>query len=163
MHIYRLAIELGLIDTIYLDHRARTAWAGPLSDLETKRLQRLPHDPTQWGGWAAEVHQSGIQENRQYRAYSIIYEEQHSVQRASSHHVVHNHAVQLSDCTCPDFSERQLPCKHIYAVALTSGIPLPFDYDSYQIAHREGLKIVFQFPIDTLPSRFSENTPQPDP
>ncbi len=79
MHIYRLAIELGLVDVIYLDWRARAAWAGPLAELETKRLQRLPRDPSQWGGWAAEVHESGIQQNRQYRAYSIVREEQHSV------------------------------------------------------------------------------------
>ncbi len=138
MHIYRLAIELGLVDVIYLDWRARAAWAGPLAELETKRLQRLPRDPSQWGGWAAEVHESGIQQNRQYRAYSIVREEQHSVLQTPDGYLVHDYAVDLSRCTCADFSERRLPCKHVYAVALTFGISLPFDYDSYQKAHSEG-------------------------
>ena len=35
MHIYRLAIELGLIEAKYLDHQARFALAGALSREET--------------------------------------------------------------------------------------------------------------------------------
>ena len=42
MHIYRLAIELGLLEAKYLDHRARFALAGALSHEETHRLQQLP-------------------------------------------------------------------------------------------------------------------------
>jgi hypothetical protein len=148
MHIYRVAIELGLVDAIYLDWRARAAWGGPLAELETKRLQRLPRDPSQWGGWAAEVHDSGIQQNRQYRAYSIVREEHHSVSQTSDRYLVHDYDVDLASCTCVDFSERRLPCKHVYAVALTLAISLPLDYDSYQKAHSEGLAVVFKFPIE---------------
>src|SRR6266581_5509342 len=79
MHIYRLAIELGLLEAKYLDHRARFAMAGVLSHEETHRLQRLSPDAAQWGGWASEIHTSGIQRNRQYRAYSIARAEQDAI------------------------------------------------------------------------------------
>jgi len=72
MHIYRLAIELGLIEAKYLDRRARHALVPTLSREETQRLQRLAADPNQWGCWASEIHASGTQLNRQYRSYSIV-------------------------------------------------------------------------------------------
>ena len=71
MHIYRVAIELGLIEPKYFGWQAEFVIAAKLSREETERLQKLTSDPSQWGGWAAEVHKSGIQLNRQYRAYFI--------------------------------------------------------------------------------------------
>ena len=76
MHIYRLAIELGLVEAKYLDHRARFGLAATLSREETQRLQRLAPDSTQWGSWASVIHASGVQRNRQYRAY-LIYHDEH--------------------------------------------------------------------------------------
>ena len=146
MHIYRLAIELGLVQTIYLDARARAAWAGPLAELETQRLQRLSRDSTQWGGWAAEIHDSGIQHNRQYRAYSIVRDEPDSVQQTSDGWTIHGYAARLDSCSCMDFLARQLPCKHIYAAALSAGVSLPFDYDSFEAAKNSGITLVFEFP-----------------
>lgn len=32
------------------------------------------------------------------------------------------YSTSLSDCTCPDFQRRKLPCKHIYKLALELGI-----------------------------------------
>src|SRR5271157_2766264 len=49
MHIYRLAIELGLIEAKYLNHLARRSLAVTLWHEETRRLQRLALDPKQWG------------------------------------------------------------------------------------------------------------------
>ena len=146
MHIYRLAIELGLVEAIYLDARARAAWAGEMAELETTRLQRLPRDTSQWGGWTVQVHDSGIQQNRQYRGYAIVREEQNAVRAAADGWAIHGYTVTLERCSCGDFLERRLPCKHIYAAAITSGLSLPFDYDSYVAARDSGITLVFEFP-----------------
>ena len=148
MHIYRLAIELGLIEAKYLDHRARFALAGKLAREETQRLQRLSFDTTQWGGWASEIHSSGIQRNRQYRAYAIIHEERvaiHQIDGAGAWSI-HGYSVNLDRCECMDFLDRKLPCKHIYAVALASSICLPLAEGDYQTARSQGQEIVFEFP-----------------
>ena len=83
MHIYRLAIELGLIEAKYLDRQARHALVPTLSREETQRLQRLGRQSTQWGCWASEIHAYGTQLNRQYRAYSIYYDERGSVRKTA--------------------------------------------------------------------------------
>jgi hypothetical protein len=146
MHIYRLAIELDLIKAKYLDHRARYALASTLSREETKRLQRLAPDSEQWGSWAPEIHASGIQRNRQYRAY-LIYHGDHSVRRTADGWLIHDYSVNLDSCGCMDFLDRQLPCKHIYAAILASAISLPFTHVDYEAARKEGREIVFEFPI----------------
>ena len=145
MHIYRLAIELGLIEARYLDHRARFAEVGVLAHQETGRLQRLPQVPTQWGGWPSEVHASGIQRNRQYRAYSIVGDGKGAVCQADGGWTIHGYTVSLGSCDCPDFLDRRLPCKHIYTAALASQIALPFSEAEYEAAKKQGLEIVFEF------------------
>jgi SWIM zinc finger len=146
MHVYRLAIELGLIEAKYLDRRARYASAGALWREETQRLQRLAPDPKQWGGWASEIHASGIQHTREYRAY-FIYHVERSVRKTAEGWLIHHYGVALDDCTCPDFLDRGLPCKHIYAAALDSEISLPFAYADYEAARSQGVELVFEFPI----------------
>lgn len=146
MHIYRLAIELGVIEAKYLDHRARFALAGTLSREETDRLQRLAPDPKQWGSWALEIHASGVQRNRQYRAYLIYHDERDAVREIAGGWRIHDYTVILDHCECPDFLDRKLPCKHIYAAALASKISLPFTDADYEAARNRGLEIVFEFP-----------------
>ena len=146
VHIYRLAIELGLIEAKYLDRRARHALVPTLSREETQRLQQLAADPNQWGCWALEIHTSGTQLNRQYRAYSIYYDEHGSVCKTADGWLIHGYSVTLGDCACMDFSDRNLPCKHIYAAALDSEISLPLTYADYDVARKQALEIVFEFP-----------------
>jgi hypothetical protein len=146
MHIYRLAIELGLIEAKYLDHDARFALVGVRSRLETERLQRLLLDSTQWGDWSSEIHASGIQRNRQYRAYLIIFAEQNSIRQSQTGWMVHDYNVRLNQCDCMDFCERRLPCKHIYAAALAAGISLPLSQSECESAREKGFEIVFEFP-----------------
>ena len=140
MHIYRLAIELGLIEAKYLDHRARFAAVGVLAQQETDRLQRLPRDLAQWGGWPCEVHTSGIQRNRRYRGYSTIRDEQAAICQAAAGWTIHGYSVALGGCGCPDFLERRLPCKHIYAAALASQIALPFSDAEYRGSKEAGAR-----------------------
>ncbi|MGD0872853.1 MAG: SWIM zinc finger family protein [Bryobacteraceae bacterium] len=146
MHIYRLAIELGLIEARYLDHRARFALADTLSREETQRLQRLAPDPKQWGCWAPEIHASGVQRNRQYRAYLIYHDEHGAVRETAGGWRTHDYSATLDHCECPDFLNRKLPCKHIYAAALASKISVPFTDADYEAARNRGLEIVFEFP-----------------
>jgi hypothetical protein len=157
MHIYRLAIELGICKRRYLpgtgfwrdtaqlanDHElsveeaqfraqsSRFALAGALAGQETKRLQGLPPDFTAWGEWAAELHNSGMQRVRQYRAYLIHNEKPNVIQVLPNGWNIHNHRVSLSTCDCGDFCARRLPCKHIYTAALASGIEIPFTSSEY--------------------------------
>jgi hypothetical protein len=145
MHIYRLAIELGLIEAKYLDHHARFASVTMLSHEETLRLQSLAADTTQWGGWRQETHLSGVQKNRQYRAYLIVNEEPPGIQKNERGWTIHGYTVSLDRCGCMDFSERKLPCKHIYAAAITAAIELPFSQRDYETARKNGQEIVFEF------------------
>lgn len=149
MHIYRLAIELGLMAAKYLDREARHSLAAHLSREETQRLQKLPQDLSQWGGWALNVHESGIQRNRQYRAYFICCEESSGIQYLANGWRVHGYGVTLNRCECNDFFERRLPCKHIYSVAIDLKIDLPFTRSNYEEAKKQGLDIIFEFPATT--------------
>jgi hypothetical protein len=144
MHIYRLAIELGLLEAKYLDRRALSSVTAGLSREETNRLQQLPTDPKEWGNWASEIHASGIQRNRQYRGYSIHHVER-AVVKAGDGWLIHQYPITLEYCGCADFSERRLPCKHIYAAALASGINVPFTFTEFQEARDKGLELVFDF------------------
>ena len=145
MHIYRLAIEMGVIEAKYLDHRARFAAVGMLAQEETGRLKRLPRVPALWGSWASEVHASGFQRNRQYRGYSICRGEQGAICQADGGWTIHGYSVSLGGCGRPDFLDRRLPCKHIYAAALASQITLPFSDAEYESAKKQELEIVFEF------------------
>jgi hypothetical protein len=148
MHIYRLAIELGLLEAKYLDSNARAKEAHKLfrnqDRDETQRLQRLPSDSKEWGYWASEIHASGPQLNRQYRAYSIYYDERSVLKNANGWRT-RDYSLTLEHCDCPDFSDRGLPCKHIYAAALASGMNLRFTYTEFQSSRDKGLELVFKF------------------
>lgn len=148
-HIYRLAMELGLIEPRYLDHEAREALRvrglGERKRIEDDRLLSLGRDATQWGGWPTQVHRSGLQLNRQYRAYFIIEDEADLVRREGTGWRVREYVVTLDACECNDFGDRRLPCKHIYAAALQGGCALPLSRAEYLSARRQGLEIVFAF------------------
>ena len=58
------------------------------------------YDPF-WGGWSPTIHADRKQKARCARA-----EENR------------NYETTLSSCSCPDFAERRLPCKHIYNLAI---------------------------------------------
>jgi hypothetical protein len=148
-HIYRLAMDLGLLDPRYLDHDAREALrargVAELKRAEGERLLSLGRDASQWGGWPEPVHRSGLQLNRQYRAYFIVDDEATSVEREGAGWRVREYAVSLDACECADFRDRRPPCKHIYAAALQSGYALPLSRADYQTASSQGLEIVFAF------------------
>ena len=149
MHIYRLAMELGFLEAKYEDRRARELDVSEKTQWETAFLQSLPRDSEQWGEWDGRIHQSGIQKNRQYRAYFIWTDEAEGVRKVESRWVIHGYNVTLQTCECEDFRDRFLPCKHIYSAALISGIPLPLSQDEFIAAKNQGLENVFRYE-DTL-------------
>jgi predicted nucleic acid-binding Zn finger protein len=148
MHIYRLAIELGRLEAKYLDSEARAKEAHKLflkrDREETQRLQRLPTDSKEWGYWALEIHATGPQRNRQYKGYSI-YHVEHSLLKSAKGWLKHDYSLTLEHCDCPDFFDRGLPCKHIYAAALASSISLQFTYAEFDAARKKSLERVFTF------------------
>lgn len=145
MHIYRLAMELGLLDAKYEDHRAKEARISQQKQEETERLQALKPDLGFWGRWNKLVHEADIQKNRQYRSYFIMNDEADEVQTVGNGWVIHEYYVTLESCECADFISRFLPCKHIYAAALVSGIALPLTKEEFVAAKDQGLENVFRY------------------
>jgi hypothetical protein len=145
MHIYRLAMELRLLDAKYEDHRAKEMRIAQQRQAETERLQALNRDLGLWGEWNRLVHESGIQKNRQYRGYFILNNYADEVRTVRNGWVIHEYYVTLESCECGDFISRFLPCKHIYAAALMSGITLPLTQKEFIAAKDQGLENVFRY------------------
>jgi hypothetical protein len=143
MHIYRLAAEVGLmkLDT-YMDRALAERIDAESRREETERLQHLPRDLSQWGYWAAEIHESFIQKNRQWRAYVYVYTERLAEQRGNDW-IINGWSASLEHCHCPDFAERRLPCKHMYGVATLSGIALPLSPERYAETVARGEELFF--------------------
>jgi len=137
MHIYRLAIEIGLIEAKYVDQNTQYRLFGAMAREEMERLRRLPFDVTEWGGWPLEIHESGMQKTRQYRGYAIKLSELEAVRIVEGGWVIHNYNVTLASCDCMDYRDRKLPCKHIYTAALVANITLPFTVAEYEIAQQD--------------------------
>jgi hypothetical protein len=54
-------------------------------------------------------------------------------------------AISPDHCECMDFTDRRLPCKHIYAAAIRSGFSVSLSASEYRAARRDGLEIIFAF------------------
>lgn len=151
-HIYRLAMELELLQPKYWDHEARESrrllTLSQQKQREDARLQDLGRDGHAWGGWSPAVHESGLQRNRQYRAFFIIDDEAGSVSAVGSVWQVHGYDVRLEHCSCLDFIERHLPCKHIYAVALHQHEQISLTRDEYLAARSTGHDLVYEFHVE---------------
>ena len=149
MHIYRLAMELGILEAQYEDSAARESRERHevtlLKEAEDQRLRMLPPDASQWGTWNSKIHQSGLQKNRQYRAYFILDDEPNEVRQEGVGLRIHGYRVSPDHCECMDFTDRRLPCKHIYAAAIRSGFSVSLSASEYRAARRDGLEIIFAF------------------
>jgi len=156
MHIYRLASELGLFVNKYEDpaeritpaHAAEIVRRHALAAMkagEDDRLRALPKSPDQWGGWQRAVHMSGVQRNRQMRAYVILDDEPGALEVQGQAVKVHGYEVMPVRCDCPDFEDRRLPCKHMYVLALSDGIELPVTASEYHQARLEGKELLFRY------------------
>ena len=131
MHIYRLAIEMELMVPVYFDSKEKKRRE------EIKFLQEKRKDPTQWGEWNFKIHLYNVQKKRQASAYDIK-DESHSINMGYKSGVIHGYDTTLGTCTCPDYMERKLPCKHIYCLALLLGEQLEITQSEYENYKEEG-------------------------
>ena len=80
----------------------------------------------QWNDWEQEIHANEAQIARQGRAmtypFSFEIDSISNTARFSSTSVLPHYDTTLSSCTCFDFQERILPCKHIYRLADELGV-----------------------------------------
>lgn len=83
-----------------------------------------------WNGWDNEIHTDEKQVSRQSLAinYGFEFEIDEATQTATFTSIagapfsdVDSYNTSLSECTCNDFQERGLPCKHMYRLAAELG------------------------------------------
>lgn len=122
-HIYRIAIELGLMPNIHYDRKTTLAMMSTQEkkDEEARRIRKIERDPARWGLWSEKVHTTRSQQDRQFRAYDIFLHDGHPGYNAT-----------LESCSCPDFEERKIPCKHIYCMALIQGHKLKVTLEDFK-------------------------------
>ena len=109
-HIYFLALELSLpIPNHWQTQRPSKIqsdqWTNQIrnsmpDDWRLYRARLLPYDGDFWGGWSFAIHHDPKQQSRITNAQENP-----------------DYQTTLWSCTCPDFTYRRLPCKHIYGLA----------------------------------------------
>lgn len=79
-----------------------------------------------WPEWELSIHDNEEQINRQGRAmhypFTFKIHKDKKTARFSSTTSLPYYDTSLSSCTCFDFQERNLPCKHVYRLAVELGI-----------------------------------------
>lgn len=99
-HIYRLAVELGVIEII---RRPSSHYdKGALDAIRSS--ENIDSDPAQLSRQKSAM-------SAKLKPVSIDYENQTAVFKGSSETP---YITTLDSCTCVDFNVRKLPCKHIY-------------------------------------------------
>jgi predicted nucleic acid-binding Zn finger protein len=131
-HIYRLAAELGLFELKHEDYKSKIARLN-----NDNVIRSLPRDPKHWGEWHPDVHLNSHQQARQERGYEIVTNNEEIYYQTT-----------LKACSCPDFQERKLPCKHIYALAIKRGLPIPMTKEKWQ-KNKQRMKESF-IPVITI-------------
>lgn len=84
------------------------------------------HLLTPWTDWGVSIHENPAQISRQGRSMTYPFDfeidEFSQTGRFSSTTDLPYYDTTLSSCTCYDFQNRHLPCKHIYRLAVELGI-----------------------------------------
>lgn len=79
-----------------------------------------------WSAWDYSIHCDKSQTDRQGRAmtypFTFSVDKKTKTARFSSTSILPYYDTTLSSCTCADFEERKLPCKHIYRLAKELGV-----------------------------------------
>ena len=94
--------------------------------MDNDRLYGRCHIIKDWSDWDYSVHCDKPQTDRQGRAitypFTFKINKRSNSARFSSTSELPYYDTTLSSCTCMDFQERKLPCKHIYRLALELGV-----------------------------------------
>ena len=84
------------------------------------------HIIKEWSDWEYSTHCDKSQIDRQGRAmtypFTFKINKDTETARFSSTSILPYYDTALSSCTCGDFEERKLPCKHIYRLAVELGM-----------------------------------------
>ena len=80
-----------------------------------------------WGKWPASFLNSDAQATRRKRSHSVILssldrEKARATFTSVTSYGVNTYRTSLDMCTCPDFEERHMPCKHIFRLADELGL-----------------------------------------
>lgn len=67
-----------------------------------------------WGNWDSKIHSVYNQQKRQNRIKDVVIEKINNEQQTAT---INGCSVTLGSCSCKDFQQRQIPCKHIYRLA----------------------------------------------
>lgn len=129
MHIYRLAMELGiLVPTHFKSTKSQyirlteeeKAKRRALRRKELIKLRSMPKEKDQWGSWNRSLHLEKPQQERILRAFEIRDTEPETIRKNGSYWIIHDYGCSYEGCECDDFNYRQLPCKHMYTAAFVS-------------------------------------------
>lgn len=94
--------------------------------MDNDRLYGRCHIIKDWSDWDYSIHCDKSQTDRQGRSitypFTFKINKYSQSARFSSTSELPYYDTTLSSCTCMDFQERKLPCKHIYRLALELGI-----------------------------------------
>jgi predicted nucleic acid-binding Zn finger protein len=161
-HIYRLCFELGIMPVKY--HDFKTRWKMMTSEEKRewflKKLQSYPQDPNEWGNWNKQIHHHYSQTVRQLRAYEIIDLFPEQTTRWNENEI-HGYTTTLEQCSCPDFLDRKLPCKHIYVQAIFHKCKLEVSQKDYDMNKTSMLIFLHRMPIQenaSQPSKWISNS-----
>ena len=96
------------------------------------------YNEIRFGNWDSEIHWTIAQRERILRAKNSNMTPglvDHTTKTAKFQGSKGTYQTTLNSCTCPDFKSRQLPCKHIYKLAMQLG---EMDIDvSHNISHND--------------------------
>lgn len=97
-----------------------------------------------WTDWDIDIHEEKAQTDRQGRSvhypFTFTIDEDKEVGRFSSTSTLPYYDTTLSSCTCFDFEERKLPCKHMYRLAVELGYIEIINRDSFDKKAIEEIK-----------------------
>lgn len=133
MHIYKLAIELGLMEISHIGYKTkmRMMTTEERKEFDNNEMRLLDSDPLQWGSWNEKIHKNSQQRDRQIRAHEINDGKQ-IVNKDKQTGEINCYQTALNFCTCFDFEARKLPCKHIYCLAILLGIGIKVTEEDFK-------------------------------
>jgi len=111
-------------------HGSLSAWSKLQKEEKEKRdiewFEKYAEESNVWNNAALHSHPDQIRRQLRikYQVKPELVDADNGIYHIKGSETNH-YSVSLNDCTCKDFSERGLPCKHMYALAAELGIFKP--------------------------------------
>jgi hypothetical protein len=131
-HMYRLAAELGLLELAHKDRKEadkeqravdrefRKRFPPGKSDRQIREewLRQLRTNLPDWDSWDPCIHDDLDQIKRASSAAELVKSGIPITKSAFAGFRVGDYYTSYTNCDCPDFRSRGLPCKHMYAIRM---------------------------------------------